>query len=398
MAVYEYTARAEDGERFYGVYSDVNSSAMLREDLSKMGDTLLKAKCKKAEKKRHAKINQAEVVTFVYRFAAMCSAGMSIIKSLETLEEQTENQSFKCVLSDIRQSVATGSSLKDAFEKHKKIFSNFFIGMLEAGESSGKLSEALERVASYLEKRIDLKHKLKSAFVYPAVVGIISFASVVVLLIFVVPVFSKLYKQLHVSLPVPTQILVTLSILVKGWWWAALLLTAGVVFLLKLLIRKPYFKARWDAFKLNMPVLAKLNQMIVVSQFIRTFAMLVSAGVSLIRALDVASLVVHNSKVTEMASGLQQSIKAGNPIADSMKSYKFVPPMVVQLAASGEESGTLSEMLNKGADFLDKDIDRTLKALLVKIEPAITVIMGTVVGFILMSVYLPMFDYMTHVK
>ncbi len=398
MAVYEYTARDESGKKFTGIYSDVDSIAMLREELLRMGNSLLKAKRKKAWAKGYSKISQSEVVTFTYRLAAMCSAGLSLTRSLETIEEQCESYSFKSVISDIRQSIATGSSLTNAFEKHRKIFSNFFLGMIEAGESSGKLSETLEMSALHLEKNIDFKHKIKSAFVYPVVVGMVSFAAIIVLLIFVVPVFLKLYQQLHLSLPGPTQVLVNLSTLVVGWWWAILLIIAGVVMFLKVILKKPYIRTRWDAFKLNMPMFAELNQMIVVSQFIRTFAILISAGVPLIKALDVASLVVHNSRVTEIAVELQQSVKAGNPIANSMKNYKIFSPMVVQLAASGEESGTLSEMLNKGAGFLDKDIDRTIKSLLVKIEPAITVIMGIIVGFILMAVYLPMFDYMAQVK
>ena len=398
MAVYEYTARDENGNKFNGTYSDVGSIAMLREEMSRMGDTLLKARCRKPQAKRYAKINQTEVVTFAYRFAAMYSAGLPIIKSLKTIEEQTENPSFKRVISNIRQSVATGSSLKDAFEKHRNIFSNFFLGMVEAGESSGKLSETLEMSARYLEKRIDFKQKLKSAFVYPVVVGIISLAIVTVLVIFVVPVFSKFYKQINVSLPGPTQILINLSVLIRYWWWMILLLFTGVVLLLRLISKKPHLKAIWDAFKLKMPVFAKLNQTIVVFQFIRTFAVLVSAGVSLIKALDVASFVVHNSKVTEIATQLQQSIRAGNPIAESLRNYEIFPAMVVQFADSGEESGTLSEMLNKGADFLEKDIDRTIKVMLVKIEPAVTVIMGLFIGFILMAIYLPMVDYMKYVR
>ena len=147
-----------------------------------------------------------------------------------------------------------------------------------------------------------------------------------------------------------------------------------------------------------MPVLAKLNRMIVASRFIRTFAMLVSAGISLVKAVDVASGVVNNAKVSEVAGRLQKSIQTGNAVASSLKNCDIFPPVIVQLAASGEEAGILSEMLNKGADFLDKDIDRTIKRLLVRIEPVLTVTMGIIIAFILMAVYLPMFDYMSHLK
>ena len=397
MAVYEYTAVDERGNEFSSTYSNINNVAVLREELAKMGDTLLEARRKKTRIARR-KITQNEIVAFAYKFAGMSSAGLSIIRSLETLEEQSRNQAFKDVFSDIRQSIATGSTLKDAFENHKEIFSDFFLGMLEAGESGGKLSETLEMSAVYLEKRADFRRKIRSAFTYPIVVGLSALLVVVFLVIFVVPVFLKLYRQMHVTLPIPTRILVGLSLMIRDWWWAILLFIAGAVLLFKILSRNPRVKAGWDAFKLNIPGFAKLSQMVVVSQFIRTFAMLGSVGVSFIRALDIASIVVCNSKVAEIADQLQQSIRAGNPVADSLRCHEIFPPMIVQLAASGEESGTLLEMLNKGADFLDKDIDRAINGLLVKVEPATTIVMGIIVGFIIMSVYLPMFDYMSHLK
>ncbi len=147
-----------------------------------------------------------------------------------------------------------------------------------------------------------------------------------------------------------------------------------------------------------MPVFAKLNRMVIVSRFMRTFAMLASAGISFIKALDVANVVANNSKISEITSQLQKSIEEGNPLADSLRRYDIFPPIITQMVASGEEAGRLPEMLNKGLDFLDKDIDRTIKALLVKLEPAMTLIMGIIVGFILMGVYLPMFDYMSRIK
>ncbi len=398
MAVYAYTAKDEAGNKFSGTYNDVDNVAGLRKELSKMGYGLIKARRNKTALQKRKKIKQSEVVTFTYEFAGMCSAGLSITRSLEAFEQQAENNAFKYILSDIRQSVETGSTLKDAFEKHRDIFSDFFLGMLEAGESGGNLSKTLEMSASYLEKQLELKRKVMSAFAYPIIVGVMSFVIVTALVIFVVPVFSKLYQQLHVPLPGPTQGLIILSTLVRHWWWAVLLVVAGMVVLFKQLSNDPHLRARWDAFKLNMPVFAKLNRMVAVSRFVRTFAMLVSAGVSLVKALDVASAVVHNSRVTEITGQLQQSIETGSSVADSLKNHSIFPPVIVQLAASGEEAGALSEMLNKGVDFLDKDIDRTVSALLVKLEPAMTIIMGVFVGFLLMGVYLPMFDYMSHLK
>jgi len=398
MAAYEYTATDENGNKFSGVYDGIDSVAALRKDLAKMGDTLLKARCRKSDALKHVRISKNEIVTFTYKLAEMCSAGLPIIKCLKTLEKQIDNRSLRGLISDIRQSVATGSSLRDAFGKHGDIFSNFFLGMLEAGESSGKLPETLQASAVYLEKRADFRHKVKSAFAYPIIVGAMCFIVIAFLVIFVIPVFSKMYRQMHVPLPGPTQALINLSTLVREGWWVLLPIFIVTLFLLKLLWKKALLKPRWDAFKLSMPVLAKFNRLVIVSAFIRTFAMLVSAGVSLVKALEIASAVVDNAKVTKITGQLQKSIETGNTVADSLKKCDIFPPVIIQLAASGEETGTLSDMLNKGADFLDKDIDRMLKALLVKIEPALTVIMGLIVGFILISVYLPMFDYMTHLK
>ncbi len=398
MAVYDYIAKDHSGDNFSAVSSDINGVAALREELDKMGYVLVKARRASVKGKKRKKVKRQEVVAFTYKFAGMYSAGLSILRCLETLEEQAENGTFQEILADIRQNVETGSSLKKAFERYKDIFSDFFLGMIEAGESGGKLTTALEMSAEYLEKQAELKRKVMSAFIYPIVVGMVCILVVCFLLVFIVPMFLKLYQKLHVPLPGPTQVLVDLSSLIRGWWWALLIIGVAAVILLQKLQKNPRVNAQWDALKLKIPVFAKLNRMVVVSHFTRTFALLASVGVSLIEALSVASTVAHNHKMTEIAEELKTSIQAGNPVGMSLKKYDIFPPMITQLAISGEEAGQLAEMLKKGTDFLDKDIERTINSLLVKLEPALTVIMGSVVGFVLMGVYLPMLDYMRHLK
>ena len=396
MAVYDYTAKDENGETFVGTYDDIDSVALLRQELEKMGYVLVKARRHKNARPSRRRIKQSEVVTFIYKFAEMYSAGLSITRSLEVLEEQSNTPTFGSIVADIRQSIESGSSLEKAFGNHRKIFSDFFCGMLEAGESGGKLTESLEMSAVYLEKQMDMKRRVKSAFTYPVVVGVVCVVVVACLMAFVVPIFSKLYKQLHVQLPGPTQALVSLSSLLRSYWWAIPFVLAGAAAALWWLLRNPAIRARWDVFKLNMPILGKINRMVVISHFTRTFGMLTSVGISPIRALDVASEVAHNHKLTGIAKELQDTIEKGSSVGESLKNHDIFPPMIVQLALSGDEVGQVAQMLNKGADFLDKDIDRTVNALIVKLEPALTVIMGTIVGFILMAVYLPMFDYMRY--
>jgi type IV pilus assembly protein PilC len=370
----------------------------LRRELDKSGYVLVKAHREKNQTTKSGRINRSEVVTFAYKFAGMYSAGLSILKCLETLEQQSENQDFSKVIADIRQDIETGSSLESAFGKFRDIFSDFFLGMVEAGESGGKLAEALEMSAVYLEKQMELRRKIKSAFAYPVVVGVTCLIVVVCLLIFVVPVFEKLYKQMNIPLPGPTQTLVVLSSLLRDGWWAVLIVISAAVIALRWLLKNQDFKAKWDDFKLNMPVFAKLNRMVVVSAFMRTFAMLASVGVSLTKALNVASAVAHNHRLTEITKELQQGIEAGNPVSGSLKNYDIFPPMIIQLALSGEEVGELPEMLSKGVDFLDKDIERVINTLIVKLEPTLTLIMGVLVGFLLLGVYLPMYDYIRYLE
>ncbi len=398
MAVYQYVAKDRTGRKLSGIYTDIENVTVLREELAKIGYALVKAHRRKTQSLKHKRIKRSEVVNFAYKFAGMYSAGLSILSCLETLEEQTENQALKYVISDIRQSIQTGSNLKNACEKHRNIFSDFFLGMIEAGESSGKLGTTLEMSAKYLEKQADIRQKVVSAFAYPVIVTITCFAVIAFLLIFVIPVFMKLYKQVRVPLPGPTRALVCISSLITEQWWAILILAAAATMILRWLLKNPQVRTGWDAFKLKMPLFAKLNRMLVVSHFTRTFAMLTSVGVSVIDALNVASVVAHNHKLTEIAKELQQEIKAGNTVAKSFKSHAIFPPLIIQLAASGEQAGKLPDMLNKGADLLDKDIDRAINALLTKLEPALTVLMGVIVGLILMGAYLPMFDYMGHLK
>lgn len=401
MAVFTYVAKDEKGAMVTGTYADVASASELRGELDKMGFVLVKArrgKQAKKEKRIFGRVGQSDVATFAYKFAGMYSAGLPILRCLETLEQQTDNQAFRDILAEVRENVATGSSLKTAFGKHKGVFSDFFLGMIEAGEVGGKLDQTLEMSAAYLEKQVQLKQKLIAAFIYPVIVTVMCFAVITFLLLFVIPVFSKLYAQVHASLPWPTLILVTASNFIRHKW-PVLILAAGFSVLgLRRLFVSTRFRTFWDDFKLNMPVFGKLNRMLVVLHFTRTFAMLVSVGVSVIKSLEMAGVVAHNNTVSQITAELKKSIQSGAAIADSLKKHDIFLPVIIQMAISGEEVGMLPEMLSKGADLLDKDVERTINSLMVKLEPALTLTMGLIVGFILIGAYLPMFDYMGHLK
>jgi type IV pilus assembly protein PilC len=396
MAVYQYMAKDTAGRKFCGVYTDVESVRRLRQELDKIGYVLLKARREKATAVKRGKIKRAEVVTFAYKFSGMYAAGLPIINCLEVLQDQTENPAFRYIISDIRQSVQTGSSLRDACAKYPAIFSNFFVGMVGAGESSGNLAVTLEKSAAYLEKREDIRRRVLSAFAYPAAVTTMCFVAVTFILTFVMPTFIDLYKQVHAPLPGPTRALIGLSWVVGHYWPVILAVAGAAVLFVERLAKKPSVRIHWDAFKLHAPLFAGLNRMLVVSHFTRTFAMLTSVGIPLIEALDVAAAVAHNHRLTKIADELKQMIKAGISVAQSLQNFRIFPTVITQLAASGEQSGQLPQMLNKGADLIDKEIDAKITSLLAKLEPLLTVAMGLVVGLILIGAYLPLFDYMGH--
>jgi len=398
MAVFEYTARDPAGNEVSSVYTNVESIPALRCELVKLGYVLVRARRQRGSQRSRGRIRQREVASFAYKFGGMFSAGLSITSSLQVLEQQTENEAFRTVLADIRRRVESGSSLKAAFEEHRSVFSDFFLGMIDAGESSGKLAESLDASARYLEKRLELQEKTRAAFVYPMVVGLVCSLVVISLLIFVVPMFSQLYRRLHVELPGPTQVLVALSTFLRTKWWLLVPALAGAVLAVRRLLKDSRVRVRWDRLKIRTPLIGPLSRLILVSQFVRTFGMLISVGVPIIEALDAAGKVVRNEEIARVTADLQQAVRTGHPVAESLRTHSIFPPMVIQLVASGEEAGILSEMLTKAADLLDKDADRLATSLLVKLEPTLTVVMGLVIGLVLMGVYLPMFDYMACLK
>ena len=399
MAVYEYTARDASGNEFASVYTNVESVRALRQELVKLGYELVGARRQRESQRSHRRVRQREVASFAYKFGGMYSAGLSITSCLEILEQQADNTAFQAVLADVRRRVESGSSLKAAFEEHRNVFSDFFLGMIDAGESAGKLSQSLEASARYLEKRLELHQKTRAAFVYPAVVGLVCSLVVICLLIFVVPIFSQMYRRLHVDLPGPTQMLVSLSGVLRAWWWLLASAMAGLAFGACRLLKKPAVRICWDRLKMRMPSdrpAEPPGSGIAVHPDVRHADF--SGGSRSSTPWMPRAKWPTTRRCSRITTDLQQAIRTGHPVAASLRAHAIFPPMVIQLVASGEEAGILPDMLAKAADLLDKDADRLATSLLVKLEPALTVLMGIVIGLILIGVYLPMFDYMACLK
>ncbi|HOK66399.1 MAG TPA: type II secretion system F family protein [Anaerohalosphaeraceae bacterium] len=400
MPSYQYIAENSRGVRLAGVYEDVADAAHLEADLRKLGCRLLEAK--PVERKEGGggkrKIRPTEIVAFAYEFSGMFAAGLTVVRCLETLEEQASNEDLKSILNSVRRSIEAGASVASAFEPYRGVFGDFFLGMLEAGQTGGKLAETLRKAAEYYEKQLEVKTKVKGAFLYPAVVGLLCVCILTAIVIFVIPVFQRLYQQLHIELPWPTQILIGLSELFRHYFWIFPLLTGVVYWGWKRWRNHPGLRAVWDEAVLKLPTVGPLLEMMLVSRYIRTFAMMSSAGVGIVQALQQARQVCRNSVLNRIGEQIEQEIMTGGSLAQLLAEHPIFPPVIVQLAHAGEEAGLTAEMLTKGADYLDSAVQRRTAALLVKLEPMLSVIMGAAVGLILLGVYLPMFDYMSHIK
>lgn len=338
------------------------------------------------------RVNNMDLAIFSHQFAAMISSGIPLIRALKTLSEETNNRKFRKIIEKIAADIENGASLSKALSRYPRIFSNFFTSLIKAGETAGVLPVVLNRLANYLEKEVNLRRKVISSFAYPVIVGIVAMAAVTFLLIFVVPVFSSVYKGLKIALPGPTLTLITLSNIFINYWWLILSLVLGIGFTLGVLNRNKSFGLATDELKLKLPAFGQLNRKVATSRFVRTLSTLVGSGVTLSSSLTIVKDVVGNRAVAQAVELTQKDIQQGKPLSESLKQREYFSPIVIQMLAAGEESGNLNVMLDKCADFLDEDIDTLIKNLVVKLEPSLTIALAILVGFIALAIYLPMFD------
>lgn len=338
------------------------------------------------------KVKSKEVAIFSRQLATMVNSGLTLIRSLTILEDQTENALFCDIIAQIRQQVEQGSSLSSALESHSDTFSHLYVSMIRAGEVGGALDETLVRLADTLESSVRLRSKVKSAMAYPVVVLSLIVLIVTGMLLFVVPVFENMYDELGGTLPFPTQMLINLSGLLTTFWWLFMGLIFGGVYWFRRWKGTESGRVTWDRLKLRAPVFGKLVQKIAISRFARTFSVLSRTGVPVLQALDIVAATSGNALVGEAVIDVQGSVKRGESLAAPLSRHEVFPPMVTHMMAVGEETGALDSMLSKVADFYDNEVDDSVSALTSLIEPLLIVVMGIAVGGILIALYLPMFN------
>jgi type IV pilus assembly protein PilC len=345
------------------------------------------------------KVKANELAVFSRQLATMISSGMSILRALYVLEEQTEGKFLKETLVAVRKDVEAGISLSDAMARHPKVFSPLFVAMTQAGEAGGVLEGALMRVADQLEKDASLRRQVKSAMVYPTLVIIFAVGVMMALVAFLVPVFEGVFKQFGGELPSITKVSVFLSHAVTGYWWLIFLLAGGVAFAFLQWKKSSWGRPQWDHFRLHIPMkIGTIVQQIAVARWSRTLSSLTSAGVPLLLALDITGRTGGNVAIEEAMDGVIASVKRGGTIAAPLAQAPIFPTMVTHMVGVGEETGALDAMLDKVAEFYEDQVEASVKALTSILEPIMIVVIGGIVGFIVVSMYMPLFTVYNNIK
>ena len=345
------------------------------------------------------RVKASELAIFSRQLSTMITAGMSILRSLYVLEVQTEGTFLKETIVGVRKDVEAGLSLSAPMERHPKVFNPLFVAMTQAGEAGGVLESALVRVADQLEKDASLRRQIKSAMIYPALVVTFAIGVMMALVAFLVPVFEGVFKQFGGQLPGITQVSVTLSHAVVGYWWLMFIMTGVLVVAFLKWKSSSWGRPQWDRFRLRVPMkIGAIVQEVAVARWSRTFASLTSAGVPLLQALEITGKTGGNVTIEEAMDGVIASVKRGGTIAAPLAQAPIFPTMVTHMVGVGEESGALDSMLKKIAEFYEDQVTASVKALTSILEPIMIIVIGSIVGFIVISMYMPLFTVYNNIK
>lgn len=334
-------------------------------------------------------VKTQQLVIFSRQLATMVASGIPIIGSIEALMDQMEDRAFQAVLKRIRDEVEAGSSLSEALAKHPRVFSEFFLNMVRAGESSGRLDEILDRLANYLEKIEALRRKVQASLYYPAVVSVLAFSISAFLVIVIVPKFKEIFATLGGNLPLPTRILLQTSDVLRQYLVLEVVALVMLMTGFQVYIRTPRGRAWFDRLKLGLPIVGKLLRKVAIARFARTLATLVRAGVPILTAMDIVARTAGNKVIEEAVTAARASVREGETIADPLSQSKAFPPMVTRMIAVGEKTGELEKMLTKVADFYESEVDAAVTGLTSLIEPLIIAFLGLVIGAIVIALFMP---------
>ena len=404
MGTFTYTARKDRGAQFTGEVMGDSKAAVVAE-LRRKGLTVVRLEEKRgaldlrAMMENGKRISMRDKAVFARQFATMINSGLAVLRALYVLEEQTQNQRFKKIIKLVRDDVEAGMPLSDAMAKQPAAFDRLYVAMVRAGEAGGALDQTLLRLATQLEKQDSLRRSIKSAMTYPILIAGFAIMVMIGMLLFIIPIFANMYKDLGGQLPSLTRLMMGVSNMLKGYWFIIFPVIILIIWALIRLKNTEKGRRSWDRFKLALPMkLGPLIQKIAVSRFSRTLATLVGSGVPILQAIEITGKTSGNTVIEDAMVDVKESVRSGEPIAKPLMRVKAFPPMVTHMISIGEETGALDSMLNKIADFYEDEVDATVKSLTSIIEPIMMLFVGGLVGVIVISMYLPMFNMMNLVK
>jgi type IV pilus assembly protein PilC len=395
MPSYAYTVRDASGAVHRGV-SEAESDTILARRLKEQGLNVTQIKRTKAvqrpgQKRVWGRVSLNELSIFCRQFSTMIDAGVSLVRCLSVLQEQSQSAKLRSILADIQVEVEAGQTLSTAMLKHPGTFKPLFIGLVRAGEVGGVLEESLQRLSQFLEKDVELRRKVKSSMTYPVIVICVALAIVIGLVTFILPKFISLFQELGVKdFPTMTLFLMNFSHFLTTYWYIAIAILVALYVAFKMFTRTKFGKRVYDRFKLKAPVFGKLNHKICLARFSRTLGTLLVSGVPILQALETVAGTVDNEIISDAVLEARARIREGDRIGDPLQKSKMFPPMVVQMISIGEESGALDSMLAKIADFYEQEVDTALASLTAAIEPVMIVFLGGAVGFIVIAMFLPL--------
>ena len=338
------------------------------------------------------RLSTKDLAIFCRQLSSMLLSGVTLIKALNILYMQVEKKNIKKSIKLLYESVQKGDQFSEGLRKQKDVFPEMMVSMIEAGEASGKLDHVMLKLAEQFEKDVKLKAKIKSAMTYPIILILISIGVVLVLVIKVLPIFMTLLEESGSELPLSTQILVGFSGILTNYWYIILLALGAFAIFIKGYISSEAGMKQWHGFILRLPIIGKLNEKIIAVRFTRTLSTLLSSGMSMMQALEIVTKVVNNRVVMEELYVTKADIRSGMSLSESLKKVSAMPPMVYSMVGIGEEAGTIEEMMEKAAEYYDDEVENTIQKLVSLMEPMLIVFMGAVVGFIVVSMMLPLFD------
>jgi len=338
------------------------------------------------------KITDKDIVVFTRQFATMFNAGIPIVQGLDIMSQQAENKTLGGIISQIKADVETGATLADALKKYPKIFDDLYVNLVAAGEAGGVLDEVLQRLAGYIEKTMKLKKKVKGAMIYPAIVVSVAVLVIAIIMVWVIPIFAKIFTEMGAQLPAPTQSVIWLSNFLSGIGGLFILIgIASAVFGAKQYRKTEGGKKKTDNFLLKMPVMGDLIRKVAVARFTRTLGTLISSGVPILEGLEICAKSSGNKIVENEVFNVRKEVSTGKTLAEPLSKSVVFPPMVTQMINVGESTGSLDQMLIKIADFYDDEVDNSVANLTTMLEPMLMVFLGTTIGYIVIALYLPIF-------